>query len=120
MPLYIFVYLYYNHDNFEHMQNYIILITAYILSTIIISFENSKLIIRFSSLILEQSIKLGGLSYGLYIIHYPILKIFSYINIFSGHWYTFLASFALFIGTSLIAAYFLEKKLQPKVRSITF
>ena len=65
-------------------------------------------------------IKLGALSYGLYIIHYPILKLFGQAMLFSGHWYTYLARYVLFIGISLLAAYWLEKKLQPWARRLFY
>jgi peptidoglycan/LPS O-acetylase OafA/YrhL len=62
-------------------------------------------------------IKLGAWSYGLYIIHVPILWCFKQIAYFSGSAFTYWVRFSIFIALVLVAAYFLEEKVQPYMKN---
>jgi peptidoglycan/LPS O-acetylase OafA/YrhL len=55
----------------------------------------------------------GALSYGLYMIHFPILIVFYRIGWFSGTALTFSVRLVCYIILCAIASYLLEKKYQP-------
>lgn len=56
---------------------------------------------------------LGKISYGIYIIHFPILIIFSKMHVASGTALTFGVRLILFVAVTLGIAYWLERKMQP-------
>lgn len=116
LPAYSLVYLYRNRTDFEHLQHYIIPVSAYLLSLTLLLTNKIPAVNHWADWLLGRTIRLGALSYGLYIVHYPILKLFGQVSLFSGHWYTYLMRLTLFIGASLGAAYLLEKEMQPWVR----
>lgn len=68
--------------------------------------------------IMEGLIKIGSISYGLYIIHFPVLFVFQKVIFFSGSGHTYWARFAIFILVSVTVAYLLEKKFQKWVRTV--
>jgi peptidoglycan/LPS O-acetylase OafA/YrhL len=68
---------------------------------------------RIGAYVMSKLIWLGSISYGLYIIHYPLLCLFKRISVFSGSPSTFVVRFALFITLSIAAAWLLETKVQP-------
>ncbi|MBD2721781.1 acyltransferase family protein [Hymenobacter armeniacus] len=116
LPAYSLVYLYHNRADAVHFQHYLIPVCSYLLSVLLLVLSRSNVLEGPADWLLAQTIKLGALSYGLYIIHYPILKIFGLIEPFSGHWYTFLVRFIAFMALSLLAAALLEKRFQPWAR----
>jgi len=61
--------------------------------------------------------KVGSISYGLYLIHFPILALFIKTELLSGTRFTFTLRLVLFILLSLLASYILEKKFQPWIRN---
>jgi peptidoglycan/LPS O-acetylase OafA/YrhL len=67
--------------------------------------------------LITSLIKIGSFSYGLYIIHMPILFIFKHIITFSGSGTSYWVRFILFILIAFSAAYVLEKIFQPWVRA---
>jgi peptidoglycan/LPS O-acetylase OafA/YrhL len=67
-------------------------------------------------LIITRLIPLGGISYALYIIHFPLLSILNQITAFSNSPSLFIARLLLFLAASFAAAYMLDKKFQPWVK----
>ncbi|MBC6609610.1 acyltransferase [Hymenobacter sp. BT507] len=61
--------------------------------------------------------KAGSISYGLYLIHFPILALFMRVELLSGTRFTFALRLLLFVPLSLLASYILEKKFQPWIRN---
>ena len=60
----------------------------------------------------------GSFSYGLYIVHAPLLYLFHRIlPSFSGTPVTYTIRLIVFVATSLGAAWWLEKKLQPWIKA---
>ncbi|UOQ97090.1 acyltransferase [Hymenobacter sp. 5317J-9] len=113
LPAYTLVYLYHNRAEAMQLQHYLIPVCAYLLSLVLLALSHFATLDGPADWLLAQTIKLGAISYGLYIIHYPILQIFGLVESFSGHWYTFLVRFVAFLGLSMGAAWLLEKKFQP-------
>ncbi len=62
-------------------------------------------------------IKLGSISYGIYVVHFPVSLLLSHIPVFSGSVLTFCVRLAVDVALVLGIAYFLEKKLQPWVKA---
>ncbi|UYZ61365.1 acyltransferase family protein [Hymenobacter weizhouensis] len=87
----------------------------YLLSTFLF-FIRTEAIERVSKWIIVRLIPLGGISYGLYVIHFPILSAFHRIHLFSGNGYTFAARFVFYVLMSLSVAYWLEKQFQPWIK----
>ncbi|WP_073109111.1 acyltransferase family protein [Hymenobacter daecheongensis] len=61
--------------------------------------------------------RIGTLSYGLYIVHFPFMLLAMRLSFFSGSAFTFWVRFAVAVGASLLTAYVLEKKFQPWVKA---
>lgn len=120
VPAYALVYLYHNRTNHNLVQEYAIPICSYLLSLLLLVISRSRITEMLSGKLLNWSIKLGALSYGLYVIHFPILLLFRSIDVFSGTWFTFTVRCALFIVLSIFSAYLLEKRLQPVVKKVFF
>ena len=73
----------------------------------------SRKIIAFGSWI-------GGLSYGLYVIHLPVLFAFSRINIFSGYLSTYVLRVVLYFTVIIVLSFLLEKRLQKGIKNFFF
>ena len=66
--------------------------------------------------LIKHLVPLGGISYGLYIIHYPLFFVFHQVNYLSGTVTAFLLRLIIYLATVLIIGWVLEKQLQPWVR----
>ena len=64
----------------------------------------------------KLGVKLGGLSYGIYIIHFPILFLFGRITPFSNNLFYYILRVILYLFLTFLSAWFLENKFQPAVR----
>jgi peptidoglycan/LPS O-acetylase OafA/YrhL len=120
IPAYVLVYLYHNRTNHELVQEYAIPVCSYLMSILLLLLSRAQITEILSSKLLSWSIRLGALSYGLYVIHYPILMLFRRIDYFSGTGITFAVRFFLFIILSIVCADILERKMQPRIRSFFF
>jgi len=68
---------------------------------------------RISRVFIAKLVPTGSISYGLYLIHFPILCCFTQMQAFSGTPLTFAGRFFAYITLSVGGAYLLEKKYQP-------
>ena len=62
----------------------------------------------------------GAWSYGLYVMHFPIIAVFVRIDGFSGTPITFVIRLLSYILLCFSTAYFLEKKFQPWIKQFFF
>jgi peptidoglycan/LPS O-acetylase OafA/YrhL len=83
--------------------------------SLLLYFGPPTLFAQSSTWLIKQGIRLGAVSYGLYVIHFPLMVIFSKADFFKGSGFTFAIRLALFIPACLAAAYVLEKRLQPRI-----
>jgi peptidoglycan/LPS O-acetylase OafA/YrhL len=67
--------------------------------------------------IVTALIPLGSISYGIYIIHFPLIPLFEQVDAFSGTGNTFLLRMLAYLLVVLLLGWFLEKKLHPKVKA---
>jgi len=73
---------------------------------------------KFSSLIIKFGTWIGGISYSIYVIHFPILSIFGKFRFLSGTPILFTLKILLFLIITILVGFFLEKKFQKWVKSI--
>lgn len=71
---------------------------------------------RWSEKIIKGLVPLGYVSYGIYIIHYPIFFLFQQVKAYAGTPITFIIRLLLHLIVVLILGWLLERKLQPWFR----
>ena len=69
-----------------------------------------------SDVIKRNALYIGSLSYGIYVIHFPIISIFRRIDFFSGTAFTYIVRLIILIPVVIFAAYIMERKIQPFVK----
>lgn len=69
-----------------------------------------------SQLLIKRLIITGSISYGLYIVHYPVLSALRRVTSFSGSSFTFISRLAILLVLSIGGALLLEKKFQPWIK----
>jgi peptidoglycan/LPS O-acetylase OafA/YrhL len=112
------LYYYYRHLAPEQWSTLALPVLFYGLALIV--FMMRAQLERFSMRIIKSLINTGSISYGLYIIHYPILYLFGHNNFFSGTPFTFLVRLICFLVLAISGAYLLEKKFQPWIKKLFF
>lgn len=117
MPLATYHY-YYLHFAANTISSLVLPTTFYIFSLVLYFFD--KQLERVSQKLIKALISTGAISYGLYIVHYPILSVFGHSRFFSGSALTFTIRLIAFVVLSLMAAYLLEKRFQPWIKGKFF
>ncbi len=67
---------------------------------------------------IEFIIPLGSISYGIYVVHYPIIFMIGSVSIFSHSFTDFTIRIIIYLVLTLLLGFFLEKKVQPLFRSL--
>ncbi|WP_460584663.1 acyltransferase family protein [Hymenobacter arcticus] len=88
----------------------------YVAAVLVFLFQNKLQDI--CALLIKRLSNTGTISYGLYIIHFPIIVIFSYVVLFSGNPLTFGIRLIAYLIICTGAAYLLEKIFQPWIRRL--
>ncbi|MBO0357614.1 acyltransferase [Hymenobacter sp. BT186] len=107
-------YSFYKHYTTQNNAALVIPCICYILSVLVYLFREK--LDNFSGKIINRLIVTGGISYGLYIIHFPVFYFFNQIQEFSGSLLTFVIRLFLYLLIVVGLAYLLEKKLQPWIK----
>jgi peptidoglycan/LPS O-acetylase OafA/YrhL len=79
-------------------------------------FADAGFIQKFAGLIIKTGTWLGGISYAIYLVHFPLLVTFGKIHFFTGSVFSYIVRFILFLFILINAAYFLEKIYQPYIK----
>lgn len=94
--------------------------TVFVLAALLCLFGRSAWLERAGKALVEAGIKLGELSYGIYLVHFPLLFLFNRFRVFSGTGLTFAVRLVLFLTLTLTLSYLLERVLQPRLRAWFF
>lgn len=108
-------YVYYTRFDIEDWYALVFPSVFYSFSILIFLFHNK--VINVCKYLIERIIMMGSISYGLYIIHYPVLYVFGHNNIVSGSLSTFLLRLIAFLVIVFAGAYVLERKFQPWIKT---
>jgi len=90
---------------------------CYIIS-LFLFFIKAEYLSFLSKKIIHCGIWLGSISYGIYIIHFPILVIFKQIFVFSGSLFSFLVRLGAFLFLTVVSSFMLEKRFQPWIKKL--
>lgn len=85
-------------------------------ASLVLYFVRAPLVAAASQRLVRWLIPLGAISYGIYIIHFPILFLFGKVTLFSGSGLTFLVRAAIYLALTFLAATWLDKIFQPWVK----
>lgn len=115
LPMFTYYHYYKHYDN-QTVASVFLPTLFYGLA--IVFFVFSSQLKRWSESVIKRLIVTGSISYGLYILHFPILYVFGHNNAFSGSSFTFVVRLIIFLSLSIGGAYILEKQLQPRIKAI--
>ena len=93
----------------------------YYLMAVIIYITDAGFLTEISRYVIKTGTWLGGVSYGIYVIHFPILFAFGRYSFLSTHsTTTYIIKILLFLAIVIIASYVLEKIYQPFVKKLAY
>lgn len=111
IPFFTVIQIFKHFNGFTSVIDKLFPIGCFLIS-LILYHNRSTLIECLSEKLIIVGRKLGAISYGMYIIHLPILVLFSKISFFQGTGFTYVMRLLMYLSLSTIAAYFLEMKFQ--------
>ncbi|HEX8504325.1 MAG TPA: acyltransferase [Hymenobacter sp.] len=116
LPAATFLYIV-QHNGQVDLNPYVMSTVFYLAAVAMVSFPSAR-VEAWSAWVMQQFVKLGGISYALYVVHDPIAECLRRIGVFSGTGMTYSVRFALLLALSLLAAHLLENKFQPLMRRL--
>ncbi len=91
---------------------------GYLCLSLIIRLINWSAFDEVGRLMLRLGAWLGGISYGIYIIHAPSFVLVGQINVFSNQLFNYLLKLGVLFTLIILTAYLLEKIFQPWIRNL--
>ena len=79
-------------------------------------FSKAPALTTASKVVVQRLIPLGAISYGIYVIHFPILFTFGRVELFPGSVVGYLGRIVLYLLLTFLAATWLDKKFQPWIK----
>ncbi|MFD1872255.1 acyltransferase family protein [Hymenobacter bucti] len=113
LPIFTFWY-YYEHLLISNLSSILLPTTAYALAFSCFAFAGRVEV--GAEFLIKKLEKTGSISYGLYIVHCPILFLMSQVSVFSGTPFTYAIRMLCFLVLSAWAAFMLEKRFQPWIK----
>nr|WP_294948589.1 acyltransferase [uncultured Mucilaginibacter sp.] len=98
-----------------HILHFVLSVVYYAIS-IILPLLNFSLINTVSKYLLKVGTWLGGVSYAVYILHFPLIFAMGIVDSFNTSAFTFAVRLMVFMPVLLGLCYLLEKKMQPAIR----
>ncbi|MBF9143443.1 acyltransferase family protein [Hymenobacter properus] len=98
--------------------SFILFPTIFYTSSLCFFFLSNQLA-QYSQRFIKSLIYTGSLSYGIYIVHYPILYSFGHTALFTGSPLTYIIRLAIFLLIVWAGSFILEKKFQPWIKKIS-
>jgi len=84
--------------------------------SLLVYFMPGAAVVAASRAVVQRLIPVGAISYGIYIIHFPIVFLFGKVDFFSGSVLTFTVRAVVYLALTIAAATWLDKVFQPWVR----
>ena len=110
--LYLVAYIYSGKIQQTHLYNTVVIPAIfYLIAVAAYSVRHHST--RWGEIVIRKLTPLGHISYGVYIIHYPLLFLFHQIKIFSGTATSFLVRLFLYLTIVILLGWVLERRLQP-------
>jgi peptidoglycan/LPS O-acetylase OafA/YrhL len=103
-----------------HQLRYFSLAVAYYVISIIWPWLNFNFINKISQAAVTLGSWLGGISYAIYILHFPLIFAMGRIDFFYQNQLTYVVRFIVFMSVLIGLSYLLEKKLQPLIKDYFF
>ena len=101
-----------------HLLHYIVYILSYGLSWVL--FLRPNFLKKLSICCIKFLAWTGEISYGIYLLHIPMLLLFNRLHFFSGSLFSFSVRIFLYLVLTYVLAYFVEKKYQIQLKKIFF
>lgn len=112
LPLYTFTFLL-AHRHEPGAGIWLLPTACYVVSTILFFWPSNGLVENTCQKLVKRMVPFGAISYGIYVIHFPIMTVFHRTPFFSGTPFTFAVRAVFILGLTIAAAYWMEKVFQP-------
>jgi peptidoglycan/LPS O-acetylase OafA/YrhL len=117
LPLFYSIFLSFKEPAHEHALAFFAPV-FYLCLSLVIRFVNWSVFDKLGRLMISLGAWLGGISYGIYIIHVPLLYFAGRVNVFDNQLLAYLIKLILFFSLVISIAYLLEKVFQPGIRNL--
>lgn len=117
LPIITLVNQTFKHHNDDDFLWQIVPSTICFILSLILYYNSFEAINLISKQIIKIGVKLGSISYGIYVIHFPILIIFSKIPILTGTLLTYITRAVCFLSITVFAGFFLEIIIQSRIKT---
>lgn len=109
-------YHYYQHWNRETLA--VIALPSLFYGLAVVLFAFSSWFERSARVVVKKLVPIGTISYGLYIVHFPLMIALGRVTTFSGTPWTFAVRTVAFLVVAVVGAYLLEHQFQPRVKRL--
>jgi peptidoglycan/LPS O-acetylase OafA/YrhL len=101
----------------DHFLHFLISVIYYALS-LILPRLNLKMINQLCITVIKIGTWIGGISYAIYILHFPLMFLMGRVNFFYGSPFTFIVRLIVYLSILIGLSFVLEKKFQPVIKKL--